>query len=224
MCILYAQTMGGDTVGTDWQEGIEGHVDTDTAYARALDIQTNLDALDGVLAKFSTQWRLGRLARVDLAILRLALYEMANRDLPPAVVINEAVNLSKKYGSNQSPVFVNGILSAWNKQRGGSSDNKTTETLSESTADAPSKADPERPGEVATGKPRKAAAKKPSEASVDKPVKKTKGDASKAEAAPTVEPAKPTAKASAPRAKSGPVSSTAGRDPKPVAAIKNSAK
>ena len=55
-------------------------------------------------------WTLERLSRVDLAILRLAVFEMKHSEVPAAVVINEAVELTRKYSSEQSCPFVNGVL------------------------------------------------------------------------------------------------------------------
>ena len=59
----------------------------------------------------SVGWRVGRMSRVDLTILRLAVYEMKyDESIPVAVAINEAVELARKYGGDSSPSFVNGIL------------------------------------------------------------------------------------------------------------------
>lgn len=56
-------------------------------------------------------WSTGRMARADLSILRLAVYEMQyDEEIPIGVAINEAVELAKKYGSSASPAFINGIL------------------------------------------------------------------------------------------------------------------
>jgi N utilization substance protein B len=67
--------------------------------------------IDRLIARRAEGWRLERLHTVDRNILRLAIYELLYRDdVPPEVVINEAVELAKKYGGEHSPVFVNGIL------------------------------------------------------------------------------------------------------------------
>lgn len=67
--------------------------------------------IDRLIAQRAEGWRLERLHSVDRNILRLAIYELLYReDVPPEVVINEAVELAKKYGGEHSPVFVNGIL------------------------------------------------------------------------------------------------------------------
>jgi N utilization substance protein B len=65
------------------------------------------DAIEGV----STHWRLDRMARVDRNILRLAVHELQDRpEVPVKVVINEAIELGKKYGSESSGAFINGVL------------------------------------------------------------------------------------------------------------------
>lgn len=74
-------------------------------------VHVHLDELDELLAKASQHWRLERIAKVDRSILRLALYELLYRDdIPPKVSINEAVDLGKKFGSEESGAFINGIL------------------------------------------------------------------------------------------------------------------
>lgn len=64
--------------------------------------------IEGYLA---ASWKIGRISRVDLAILRMGYYEIKYRDdVPKGVAINEAVDLAKKYGSDSSGKFINGIL------------------------------------------------------------------------------------------------------------------
>ena len=57
-------------------------------------------------------WKIDRISKVDLAILKLAIYEIKYKDIPFKVVINEAVELAKKYGEDNSKNFVNGILAS----------------------------------------------------------------------------------------------------------------
>src|SRR3954470_22077188 len=69
------------------------------------------DALDEVIKKHAKNWDLHRIAAVDRNILRLAIYEMLHReDIPPVVSINEAVDIAKKFSTQDSGKFVNGIL------------------------------------------------------------------------------------------------------------------
>lgn len=72
------------------------------------------ERLDSLIHRFAPEWPVDQLAIVDRSILRLALYELgaAASDTPPKVVINEAVELAKGYGSDSSPRFVNGVLGA----------------------------------------------------------------------------------------------------------------
>ena len=70
-----------------------------------------LDELDGKLEDAVTGWSLKRVGKVELSILRLALYEILyDEDVPDSVAINEAVELAKKYGPEEAPGFINGVL------------------------------------------------------------------------------------------------------------------
>ncbi|MGD9252796.1 MAG: transcription antitermination factor NusB [Holophagae bacterium] len=74
--------------------------------------------IDGELKEQTTHWRLERLAAVDRNILRLAMYELIyESDTPPAVVIDEAIEIAKKYGAKDSGRFVNGVLDGFVKRR-----------------------------------------------------------------------------------------------------------
>jgi len=76
------------------------------------------EELDAYISRFSHHWRLQRLAAVDRAILRLALFELLYcPDIPGKVAINEAVELAKRFGTEQSGAFVNGILDSFLKSR-----------------------------------------------------------------------------------------------------------
>jgi len=71
--------------------------------------------LDALIVGHSDNWRFERLAAIDRAILRLAIHEMRESETPPKVVLNEAVDLAKKYSSEEAGSFVNGILDAVHK-------------------------------------------------------------------------------------------------------------
>ncbi|MFN4218048.1 MAG: transcription antitermination factor NusB [Candidatus Bipolaricaulia bacterium] len=74
-------------------------------------LESKKSEIDNLIAEKAEGWRLERLHSVDRNILRLAIYELCYReDVPPEAVINEAVELAKKYSSEHSPVFINGIL------------------------------------------------------------------------------------------------------------------
>ena len=69
------------------------------------------DAIDAEIQKHAQNWDLRRMAAVDRNILRLAIYEMLHRDdIPPVVSINEAVDIAKKFSTQDSGKFVNGLL------------------------------------------------------------------------------------------------------------------
>lgn len=71
----------------------------------------NLEAIDELIVSASENWALDRMPMVDRALLRLSTYEMRYvEDVPVSVSINEAVNLAKEFGGDDSPRFVNGIL------------------------------------------------------------------------------------------------------------------
>lgn len=82
-------------------------------YARILEKKEELDAM---LNKNATGWSVSRMGKVDLTILRLALFEMLYDDaVPVSVAINEAVELAKKFGQTESPGFINGVLAKFAK-------------------------------------------------------------------------------------------------------------
>lgn len=71
----------------------------------------NLDAVDEIISKYSKNWKLSRISKIDMNILRIAVYELLfMKDVPAKVVINEAIEIAKKYGTEESGSFINGIL------------------------------------------------------------------------------------------------------------------
>ena len=71
------------------------------------------ESLDAALASWSQNWRVDRMGKVELSLLRIAVYELSPcDDVPPRVAINEAVELSKLFGDDKSRAFINGILDA----------------------------------------------------------------------------------------------------------------
>lgn len=74
-------------------------------------IASDLEKLDAVIRKASTNWRIERMGRVDRNVLRLGAWELAQTDdVPRAVILDEAVELAKRFGSEDSGSFVNGVL------------------------------------------------------------------------------------------------------------------
>ncbi len=116
MQLLYAQMMGGEGGEYTLTEMIapapapdaDDRIYIDAITEGVWSAQTDLDARIGA---FSRDWPVSRMARVDLAILRLAAYEMTLRDdVPAAVSINEAVELSRTFSTDEAGAFINGIL------------------------------------------------------------------------------------------------------------------
>ena len=85
----------------------------DMAYIRdkALNVILKSEEIDEMLNEHVTVWKTSRMNKVDLSILRLAVYEMKyDEDVPVGVAINEAVELAKKYSGDEGPAFINGVL------------------------------------------------------------------------------------------------------------------
>lgn len=76
------------------------------------------DILAQINSELSEKWELNRLSKISLAILKLAIYEIVYKKLPYKVVINEAVELAKNYGDDNTPSFVNGVLASIVKKNG----------------------------------------------------------------------------------------------------------
>ena len=76
-------------------------------------IEKNKEEIEEEISKnLKSDWKLERISKIDLSILKLAIYEIKYKELPFKVVINEAVELAKKYGEDTSQKFVNGILAS----------------------------------------------------------------------------------------------------------------
>lgn len=74
-------------------------------------VEKNIEIIDNLIKKYTPSWPLERLNLTDKNILRLAIYEMLFRpDIPEIVSINEAIELAKLYGTDDSPAFINGVL------------------------------------------------------------------------------------------------------------------
>lgn len=74
-------------------------------------IAAHLEEIDAAINEVAEGWKTSRMGKVDLTLIRLAVYEMKyEEDIPVGVAINEAVELAKKYGTDDSPAFINGVL------------------------------------------------------------------------------------------------------------------
>lgn len=85
--------------------------DTDYIQKKYEDIMEHLTEIDAMINEVAEGWKTSRMAKVDLTLIRLATYELKyEEDIPTGVAINEAVELAKAYGTDDSASFVNGIL------------------------------------------------------------------------------------------------------------------
>lgn len=74
-------------------------------------VLTHCQEIDRLIEQYSEHWRLGRMAPIDRTILRIAIFELLYcEEIPPKVTLNEAVDLGKQFGSDESGSFINGIL------------------------------------------------------------------------------------------------------------------
>jgi N utilization substance protein B len=113
--MLFAFEAGGGSatrvIANYWREtpgDPEGREYADEAVRGVAD---ELAAVDDIIKKASTNWRIERMARVDRNVLRLGAWELLRKtDVPRAVILDEAVELAKRFGSEESGAFVNGVL------------------------------------------------------------------------------------------------------------------
>ena len=83
------------------------------AWSLCFGVWKHRDELDRAIAALSENWRVERMGKVEVTLLRLAMFELTRqKDVPPKVAINEAIELSKQFGDDKSRGFVNGILDA----------------------------------------------------------------------------------------------------------------
>jgi N utilization substance protein B len=113
--MLFAVEVGGDAVERvqkDYWRQFPGDAEgRPFADALAAEVAAHRDALDVRITAASRNWRLERMNRVDRNVLRLATLELwRHPEVPPAVVLDEAVDLAKRYGTEDSGAFVNGVL------------------------------------------------------------------------------------------------------------------
>lgn len=98
------------------QEEIQSEKDCVYISEKFEKIQEKVAELDTLINEQATGWKTDRMGKVDLAIIRLAVYEIKYDDsVPTSVAINEAVELAKKFGQDESSSFVNGVLAKFSK-------------------------------------------------------------------------------------------------------------
>ena len=111
----------------EWEMGGNGGEDTVFGLLEIPKDDAEIDYVDEVvegvkarqaeIAQFAHGWSLERMNRVDLAILRVAVFEILAGQVPEPVVVNEAVELSKQYSTERSPAFINGVLGSIRRAR-----------------------------------------------------------------------------------------------------------
>ncbi len=100
------------------QEGDEENICEGFTWELILGVWQNSKELDFIIQQYSKKWRLDRVGKVELCLLRLALFEMKFRnDIPDKVAINEALELNKIFGEERSQAFINGILDNYSKSK-----------------------------------------------------------------------------------------------------------
>lgn len=81
-------------------------------------IEQNADEINGLIVRnLKDNWSLNRISKINLSLIKLAIYEMLYKELPYKVAINEVVELAKKYADESAPVFINGILASVVKEK-----------------------------------------------------------------------------------------------------------
>ena len=113
MKLLYEWEMGGEG-GEDTRLGMLA-IQPDEDEADYMDtlvegVKAHAAELDALVSKYAVGWRLERINRVDLSILRVAIYEITFEKLAPAVAVNEALELARTYSTPEAVSFINGVL------------------------------------------------------------------------------------------------------------------
>lgn len=123
MKMVYGKIFGCDDNYTTVQEisGVESPSECeDIEFADSLvaGVQQNIDQIDEIISGASNGWSVDRMPKVDLSILRIAVFELLfDKKAPQKVVINEAVRIATRYGGDDSPKFINGVLGNISRSR-----------------------------------------------------------------------------------------------------------
>ena len=125
LCLLfeYSYHTDADINGLDelYKNALDLYGYEDDAYTRTVffGVINEAEKLDGVISKYAVGWKIERISRISLAIMRLCLYECRYvEDVPVEAALNEAVELAKKYDTEQAPAFINGVLNSAVKGEG----------------------------------------------------------------------------------------------------------
>ena len=119
--LLYAKDVGNENIGKFVDDMLEDKKIRNKQKEFALSlfegIGENLEAIDNEINKHLKEYKVHELGHIERAILRLGTYEILKTDLDNAVIINEAIELSKDLASDTAPKFINGVLDAIAKER-----------------------------------------------------------------------------------------------------------
>jgi len=119
--LLYAYDLGNGNTSEHSSEILEEkkirNKQKDFALTLYEGVMEHLEAVDEAISKHLKDWDFERLGAIERATLRLAAYEILFSDLDSAVVINEAIEITKAFGTEQSPKFINGVLDAIAKDK-----------------------------------------------------------------------------------------------------------
>lgn len=117
--LLFEKAFNAETdVAELYDFAIENEVITGSDFVKSLLLKTweNVESIDSAIEKYSVGWKISRISKVALAVLRLAICEILYfDDIPAGVSINEAVELCKKYAAKEDASFVNGLLATVSK-------------------------------------------------------------------------------------------------------------
>ncbi len=119
-CILFEKAAGGESVDDILHAAAEARDFIPNSYAEgaAFGVEEHREEIDGIIRENIRGWNIGRLSKVTLALLRLAVYEILyDSAIPESVSINEAVELAKKYGGKDDAPYLNGVLASVVKGR-----------------------------------------------------------------------------------------------------------
>ncbi len=121
--------------------------DTEFVYNLAQAVKENFETLDQVLQPIAPEWPISSISAIDRNILRMGLYELSEcrESVPPKVAINEAVELAKGFGSDNSSKFINGVLGTAYKQLGIKEDNHETKKKSNKSKKPKEVQEPQKP-------------------------------------------------------------------------------
>lgn len=118
--LLFEKSFNEDTEISELYEiAIEDEIIVESEFSKnlAVKVTENVGEIDSIIEKYSVKWKMSRISKVALAVMRLAICEMRYfDDIPVGVSINEAVELCKKYAAKDDYSFVNGILSTVAKE------------------------------------------------------------------------------------------------------------